>query len=61
MRNKYAGDCIDCRCNVGVGKGYFQRKKWGWIVRCVKCAAIRRLLQGKDLSFHQQAALKEGE
>ena len=37
MRNKYAGICYKCGCNVPPGYGFFERYKGGWRVQCVKC------------------------
>lgn len=37
MRNKYAGSCLRCRKLVPAGKGYFQRHRGRWLVRCHEC------------------------
>ncbi len=43
MRNKFAGQCFVCGCDVQIGAGYFQRNTVRpdiprkWLTRCVKC------------------------
>lgn len=57
MRNKFAGSCRDCACQVEVGVGYFERHRGAWRVRCIACTAAAKANRGAPLSNAQRAAL----
>jgi hypothetical protein len=37
MRNRFAGRCFRCGCEVKAGEGHFQRDSGKWLVRCKSC------------------------
>jgi len=53
MRNKYAGRCADCACEVMAEEGYFERRNGRFVVRCMKCVVEGKLKKGKPLSDQQ--------
>jgi hypothetical protein len=55
MRNQYKGFCADCGLSVAPKKGYFERRKGRFVVRCMACTVKSKTQTGKPLSFHQQA------
>ena len=55
MRNQYKGFCADCGRAVDPEKGYVERRKGRFVVRCMGCTVKSKTQAGKPLSLHQQA------